>query len=126
MDANVQIPIKKKNGIDKFVSIFKGGYDKMSPTDIDYKVFDSNGNIISYVEVIPVLKTMGVAYPLTIHIDRLNKLMSKRLNPTIVWSCDDGIIYGKVKNIAGTILFKNDDLIIFYERQKELKYVKFI
>jgi hypothetical protein len=39
--------------------------------------------------------------------------------------CEDGIIYGKANAISGEIKFSDDDLVVFYEKQKEFKYVRF-
>lgn len=41
--------IREKKAIERFVSIFDGKYQKLGDHDIDYKVFDSKGTLISYV-----------------------------------------------------------------------------
>lgn len=127
--------VQEKKAIQRFVSIFKGGYEKLSPEDIDYKVFDKNKNLIAYVEVNRRLKNMSNAYPLPIPVLKLTKLWAKRLNPTIIWSCDDGIIYGKLKELQGSIrigtikpksgVTHDIDLVAYYDKQKALKYVRF-
>jgi hypothetical protein len=128
--------LRKQNAIDRFVSIFKGRYEKQSPDDIDYKVFDNNNNLICYVEIRELLKNISRAYPLPIPASKVTKLWNKRLNPTIVWACDDGIIYGKLEEIEGVVgvsgrvpksgSLSEVDLIVYYDKQKSLKYVRYV
>lgn len=75
---------------------------------------------------------MNAAYPLPIELRKISKLSDKRLNPLVIWSCEDGIIYGKVNKLKGEIKFARDnslndsELMIYYDKQKELKYIRFI
>ena len=104
--------------------------------NIDYKVFDKEGKLIAYVEVKSRVKTMRDAYPLPIAAKKIVKLADKRLNPVIVWSCEDGIIYGKINKLKGEIKWGgrtprdtsiNDlELMVLYDKQKELKYIRFV
>jgi hypothetical protein len=115
---------RERKAIDRFISIFNGSYQKLSPTDIDYKVFDSDGKIIAYVEVCARYRNMSQAYPLPIDGNKLMKLFDKRLTPVIIWSCDDGIIYGRAEHLRGEILF-DGEVKIFYDRQKAFKYIRY-
>lgn len=126
---------KKKKAIDTFVSLFGGSYKKLDPNDIDYKVFDKENKLIAYAEVIVVVKTIYNAYPLFIEAKKAVKLIDKRLTPVIIWACEDGIIYGKVNKLKGEIMwgsvaprensFSNSELMVYYDKQKELKYIRF-
>jgi hypothetical protein len=117
------------------VSIFGGSFQKLSQTDIDYKVFDKDKNLIAYVEVKGRMRRLYNAYPLPISCKKLIKLVDKRLNPTVIWACEDGIIYGKVKEIRGDIRYNgrkprdgapnDNELIAYFERQKAFKYVRY-
>lgn len=128
--------LREKKAIERFVSIFKGSYEKLSPRDIDFKIFDKDKNVIAYVEVKGRLKNMSNAYPLPISVNKLSKLWGKRLNPTIIWACDDGIIYGKLRELSGevkiggrTIRFGSNsdiELMAYYDKQKALKYIRYV
>lgn len=127
--------IRERKAIEQFVSIFGGSYQKLSDHDIDYKVFDKDNNLIAYVEVKGRMRRLYNAYPLPISCKKLIKLVDKRLNPTVIWACEDGIIYGKVIEIRGDIRYNgrkprdgapNDyELIAYFERQKAFKYVRY-
>jgi hypothetical protein len=126
---------KKKKAIDIFVSLFGGSYKKLDPNDIDYKVFDKDNKLIAYAEVVVVVKTIYNAYPLSVEAKKLVKLIDKRLAPVVIWACEDGIIYGKANKLKGEIKFDskseqdnsfyNSELMVYYEKAKELKYVRF-
>lgn len=127
---------RELRAIERFVSIFNGSFNKLDKYDIDFKVFDSKGDLIAYAEVKGVLKSMSASYPLPISARKVVKLMDKRLNPVIIWSCDDGIIYGKLKELTGETRYggramrngsTNDaEIMMYYPKQKALKYLRFI
>lgn len=127
---------RELKAITTFVNTFGGSFKKLDPNDIDYKVFDKDGNLIAYVEVKGRIMTMHSAYPLPIAARKLVKLIDKRLVPVVIWSCEDGIIYGRADKIKGEIKWGgrtlregsyNDlELMVFYEKQKALKYIRFV
>lgn len=126
---------RERKAITAFTDIFGGSFKKLDRDDIDYKVFDSNGTLIAYVEVKGRIRTMANAYPLPISLHKLSKLMDKRLNPVVVWACEDGIIYARPKTIRGTIRFggmaprpnsfSDEEMMIYYDKQKGFKYVRY-
>lgn len=125
---------REKQAIDTYVSLFGGTYKKLDPNDVDYKVFNKEGELVSYVEVVPRIKSIGTSYPLPIDAEKLVKLINKRLDPTIVWSCEDGIVYSKVNKIVGIVRkapkVKHKDvdipqMMVYYEKQKEMRYVRY-
>lgn len=126
---------REQKAINTFVNMFKGSYKKLGPTDIDYKVFDSDGNLIAYAEIKGRIRAIRDAYPLPVSLSKLNKLIEKRLNPVLVWACDDGIIYGKVFNLVGEVKLggrppreggnTDVEMMVYFEKQKEFKYVRF-
>jgi len=128
--------IRKKKAADRFVSLFKGSHARLSPEDVDYKIFNSSGHLIAYAEIVVRMKNMSNAYDLPIPIARLSKLFSKRLNPVVIWACDDGVIYGKAKDLTGTVSAGSMkpkgaagydiELIAYYPKQPGLKYVRFV
>ena len=126
---------RERVAIKKFVDIFGGSFQKLDQFDIDYKIFDKEKNLIAYAEVKSRIKPMINAYPLPISIKKLVKLSDKRLNPVVIWACEDGIIYAKVNELVGQIKFSgrttramsvNDmELMAYYDKQKAFKYVRF-
>jgi hypothetical protein len=126
---------REHKAIETFVNTFGGSFQKLDPYDIDYKVFDKEGNLIAYAEVKGRVRTMRDAYPLPIAAKKIVKLVDKRLVPVVIWVCEDGIIYGKANRLKGEIKWGgrtprdnsyNDlELIVFYDKQKELKYIRF-
>ena len=127
---------REHKAITIFVSTFEGSFKKLDPHDIDYKVFNKDGKLIAYVEVKGRIRTMHNAYPLPIAARKLVKLTDKRLTPVVIWACEDGIIYGKVDKLKGEIKwggrtprensFNDAELMVYYEKQKTLKYIRFI
>ena len=128
--------LREKKAIEIFVKIFNGSFKKLDPLDVDYKIFDKSNNLIAYAEVKGRIKTMNDAYPLPISIRKLTKLVDKRITPVIIWACEDGIIYGKADNLYGEVKksgrtprngsFTDSELMVYYDKQKELKYVRYL
>jgi hypothetical protein len=126
---------KEKKAIEIFVGMFGFSYKKLDPNDIDYKIFDKDGNLVAYAEVIIRVRTIYNAYPLPIEAKKLVKLIDKRLTPVIIWACEDGIIYAKGNKLKGEIKFdnkseqdnsfNNSELMVYYEKEKELKYIRY-
>lgn len=119
-----------------FVSIFGGSFKKLDPLDIDYKVFDEEGKLIAYAEVKGRIRTMHDAYPLPISARKIIKLIDKRVQPVIIWACEDGIIYGRADKLVGTIRFSgrrepregayyDTEMMVYFDKQKGLKYVRY-
>lgn len=128
--------IRETKAITTFVKLFEGSFQKLGPNDIDYKVFDKSKKLIAYAEVKGRLLTIPNAYPLPIATRKLTKLADKRLNPVVIWACDDGIIYGRLTDIQGKIKwggrpkrngsYNDNELMAYYEKQKTLKYVRYV
>ena len=127
--------IREHKAITTFVNIFGGSFQKLGENDIDYKVFDKDGELIAYVEVKGRIRMMHDAYPLPISAYKLVKLAQKRLSPVVIWCCEDGIIYGKINKIFGKIMwggraprensYEDQELMAYFDKQKELKYIRF-
>jgi len=115
---------REKKAIELFVSMFSGSYQKLDPQDVDYKVFDKDNKLIAYAEVVSRVRTMTNAYPLPVPAKKLVKLFDKRIPPIIIWSCDDGIIYAKANELRGEVIF-DSELVVYYNKNKEFKYVRF-
>jgi hypothetical protein len=128
--------LREKKAIELFVSIFGGSYKKLDPNDIDYKIFDKDNNLIAYAEVKGRIRTMRTAYPLPISARKLVKLIDKRLAPVLIWACEDGIIYGKASKLYGEIKWggrpprdgsaNDNEMMVYYDKQKELKYIRYV
>jgi len=127
---------RERKAIDTFVKTFGGSYQKLDPLDVDYKVFDKDKKLVAYAEVKGRVRPIRDAYPLPIAIRKLVKLADKRLNPVVIWACEDGIIYGRPEKLRGEIKYggrkiredsyDDQELMAYYEKQKGLKYVRFV
>jgi hypothetical protein len=118
---------REQRAIECFVSLFNGYFQKLDQNDIDYKVFDYVEILIAYAEVTPRHRTIREAYPLPISARKMVKLLDKRLSPVAIWSCEDGIIYGRLNNLHGYAMYSadDDDIMVYIDKCKELKYVKY-
>ena len=118
---------REHKAITTFVNTFGGSFRKLDPNDIDYKIFDKEGKLIAYAEIKSRVRPIYDAYPLPVSAKKIVKLVDKRLVPVVIWSCEDGIIYGIVSKLKGSISFDaSSELVIFYDKQKPLKYVRFV
>lgn len=127
---------REHKAITTFVNTFGGTFQKLDPQDVDYKIFNKEGKLIAYAEVKSRIRTMHDAYPLPVQAKKIVKLVDKRLSPVMIWSCEDGIIYGKVDKLRGEVKWgsnatlnnsvNNLELMIFYTKQKDLKYIRFV
>lgn len=128
--------VRETKAIDRFVRLFKGSYKKLGPNDIDFRVFDKDKKIIAYVEVKGKSSWLKDCFPLYVAARKLVKLCDKRLNPVVMWACNDGIIYAKVPELVGEMRWggRNDirddaindqELMVYFENQKCFKYLKY-
>jgi hypothetical protein len=121
--------------IQTFVRMFNGSYKKLDPNDIDYRVYDSEGKLISYAEVKGRKRNYVDAYPLPVSVRKLVKLADKRLNPVIIWACNDGIVYSKVKDLNGSIRwsgriprpqsYNDQELMAYFDKSNTFKFIPY-
>jgi hypothetical protein len=126
---------REKKAISLFVNTFGGSFKKLDQFDVDYKIFDKDGNLIAYAEVKGRIRVIRDAYPLPIAARKVLKLTDKRITGVIIWACDDGIIYGKVEKLIGQVrlggrkpregAYNDDELMVYYEKQSGVKYVRY-
>lgn len=126
---------RENKAIKAFVNVFDGDFKKLDQLDVDYKIIDSSGNLIAYAEVKGRIRVIRDAFPLPISLYKLGKLMDKRIAGVVIWACDDGIIYGKPKDIYGTVRwggrpqregsYSDAELMVYYDKQKGLKYIRY-
>lgn len=126
---------REDRAIKKFCEIFRGSSRKMGPNDIDFKVYDRDGNIVAYAEVKGRHRPMASAFPLPVGASKVVKLCEKNSTPVIIWACDDGIIYGKPMEIEGRAVWGgrkprkgsvNDQrLMIYYKEQENLTHIPY-
>lgn len=127
--------VREKQAIQKFVDRFGGSFKKLDPNDVDYRVYDKNKNLIAYAEVKGRYRAISEAYPLPIAARKVVKLCDKRLNPVVIWACDDGIIYGKPNEIQGEVKwggrkprkgsYNDQELMLYYPKQEGTRYIKY-
>ena len=128
--------LREKKAIELFVSVFGGSYKKLDPQDVDYKIFDKDNNLIAYAEVKGRLRSMKLSYPLPVSARKLVKLIDKRITPVLIWACDDGIIYAQANKLTGEVKwggrpprdgsFSDSELMVYYDKQKDFKYVRHV
>ena len=126
---------REKEAISLFVSVFGGSFKKLDPNDVDYKIFDKDNKLIAYAEVKGRYRTLKMAFPLPIAARKVVKLADKRIPSVVIWACDDGILYGLVNEMTGSVKWggreprngagHDKELMIYYDRQKEIKYVRY-
>jgi hypothetical protein len=127
---------RENKAIEQFVGLFKGSYKKLGPNDIDFRVFDKDNRIVGYAEVKGKSSLLKDAFPLYVAARKLVKLCDKRLNPIIIWACEDGIIYGKVPELVGEMRWggrneerdeaiNDKELMVYFDNPKPFKYIKF-
>ena len=75
---------RQKFTISSYVDLKGGTFKKLGANDVDYKLFDNNGNITSYVEVKVLDTTIAQSFPLCLTVRKLLKLIDKRLNPVVL------------------------------------------
>lgn len=128
---------REQRAITKFCSLFDLTFRKLGENDIDFQIFKSD-RLVGFVEVKGRHRIIADAYPLPIAIRKLNKLqgeLAPREDPVIVWACHDGIIYGKVRNITGTVRYggrkvrdgaSNDqELMAYFNPQEDLHHERY-
>jgi hypothetical protein len=127
---------REEKAIKKFVSLFSGTYEKLTQFDLDFEIF-LDGKFICFAEVKGRKgRYMDTSYPLPIAVKKLVKIQEKRRNCVLIWSCIDGIVYGKYRKLKGVITFggmitpregsTNDrELMAYYDKQEELKTLKY-
>ena len=99
---------REQKAIKSFVRIFQGSFKKLGENDIDYKVFNKEVDLVAYAEVKGRLRPMSKAFPLPVAVRKLVKLSDKRLNPIMIWACEDGLIYSPVDKLKGEIRWEVD------------------
>lgn len=126
---------REKRAIETFVRMFGGSYKKLDPNDVDYRVYDKDGKLISFVEVKGRKIEYNNAYPLPVSARKLVKLADKRLNPVMIWVCNDGIVYAKVKDLEGNIKwggrkprpnsYNDEELMVYFDKSPTFKFIPF-
>tara|TARA_R110000796_G_scaffold3472_3_gene13514 strand:- start:10051 stop:10467 length:417 start_codon:yes stop_codon:yes gene_type:complete len=128
---------REKRAIEKFTSMFNLTYKKLGHHDIDFQVF-KNGELKGFVEVKGRHQNINDAYPLPVAIRKLAKLQGEygpRLEPMIIWACHDGIIYGKLMKLKGSIQeggrlprpesTNDQELMAYYTSQEHLHHEEY-
>ena len=126
---------REKKAIAKFVKLFNGSFKKLGPNDVDYRVFSEAQKLIAYAEVKGRLTTIELAFPLCVAARKIVKLADKRLNPIIIWACEDGIVYAKLKEIQGELRWggrkprkgssNDEELMVYFDKQKTFRYLRY-
>ena len=126
---------RENKAIEAFLKPFKGTSVKLGDNDIDFEVYNSDGVKLSFAEVKGRLRNIENAFPLPVSVKKLIKLYDKKLNPLIIWACLDGIIYGKLRDLKGSITSggrpprkgssNDNELMAYYDDSVNLKKIKY-
>lgn len=117
---------RKEQAVKKLCDVFGMSYLKLGPLECDFKLLSDASVPIGYAQVVEVDGMIRYSYPLSISIQELSLLKSKVMNPIIIWACDDGILYTKIKDTYGTFRWYNNDLHLFFTKQKNIKFIKYV
>tara|TARA_R100001443_G_scaffold90200_1_gene96668 strand:+ start:481 stop:894 length:414 start_codon:yes stop_codon:yes gene_type:complete len=126
---------RERKAIKVYAKLFGGSFEKLGEHDIDYKVFNKDGELKGYVEVKGRNRKISKAFPLPVAARKLVKLADKRFNPVMLWACEDGIIYSSVENLKGEIRWggrpirdaapNDNELMAYFPFTKKFRYVRF-
>ena len=109
---------RQNKAISKFTESFSGSFKRLSPIDVDYRIYNKDGEIIAYAQVICVYDTISKSKQLEVLADKAVRVTNKMMNPIIIWAFDDGIAYIKLKNSEGRVYHKEGRLFISYPRDR--------
>lgn len=115
----------KQNIIQSFVNKFNGSFKQLSPGDVDYKIFDKNGKLISYAQV---EEQKDLSQPFVIKAERIVRLFNKRLNGVVIFGNEQESYYGKIEGLTGEVSSAKsfssfNELVVSYRDKSE--FVKF-
>lgn len=126
---------KKTKAISLFAKTFDCTFKKLDPNDIDYKLFNKDGELIRYVDITVRNRVLRDAFPLPIPIRRISKLADKRLTGVLIWACDDGIMYARIDHLYGTIKMGgmaekanphyDVEMMAYFDKQDAVKYIRY-
>jgi hypothetical protein len=125
---------RETKAVNLFCSEYGLTFEKLSPNDIDFKVF-KNGKFLFYLEVKGRLKDLNDCYPLPIAVRKLLKMSDKKQSGVILWACFDGIVFSRLENLKGEIRIggrkpregsANDiEFMAYYNKSNNFKQLKY-
>ena len=117
---------RERKAIKSFIKIFKGSFKKLGEHNADYKILNKEEELIAYAKVQLVMKPIKKAFPLSVNTKKLVKLSDKRLNPIMIWGCEDGLIYCPIDKLNGEIRWsKESELMAYFNYTNNFKYIKY-
>lgn len=97
--------MREQEAIELFCKTFSLRFHKIADdNDIDFEIYKGD-KFVCFAEVKGRNMELRYAFDLPISAAKLVKLHKKRKKSIIIWSCLDGIIVGKTKELIGT--FRN-------------------
>ncbi len=127
---------RERRAMDLFCSQYNLSSKKLGDNDVDFMVFNANGDHIGFAEVKGrPEKSINDDMILSVSIAKLHKLQSKRLNPIIIWACEDGIIYAKAIKLRGKVKWQgrtprrgasnDEEFMVFFENQPAMQRARY-
>lgn len=125
---------REVKAIERFCNAYKLEYKKLDAWGIDFVMF-KDGKQVTHAEVKGRLKKAEKSFPLPLAIRKVYKLCEASDDPVIIWACNDGILYAKLKKLKGEIYeggrkpregSVNDvELMAYYPNQEAIRFLKY-
>ena len=105
----------------------------ISSASFSYKLYLKSGILFIYAEVKGRVNKTTEIYPLPIALRKIQKMQDDcgNYDCIIIWACDDGIVFGRYKELIGTVRYggrtprkgsANDlEMMIYYTKQDKLQ-----
>ena len=116
---------QEKKAVELYLRRIGGGYKKLSPGDVDFRIMGENKSTIGYAEVSVLDTEMKDSFPLMVQARKIIKLRDKRLHAVMIWSCIDGIYYLPIEGLVGRATWSDEgELMLSFDNKKLFKYVR--
>lgn len=124
---------RETKAINKLCELFDLKAEKLDDYDLDYKLYLKSGILFIYAEVKGRVNKTTEIYPLPIALRKIQKMQDDcgNYDCIIIWACEDGIIFGRYKELIGTVRYggrtprqgsANDlEMMIYYTKQDKLQ-----
>lgn len=112
--------------LDKFCEVYNLSY--RSADEWTYGII-RNDKVVAYCAIEPVNEIIKKVETLSMPIRKIQKVSDKRLHPTLMWDCEDGVYFAKLREAHGELRWGrglDDHMMAYYKRrQKAFKYIRY-
>lgn len=130
-----ELESRRRVAIETYCDSMGYGFTVNVNDGVNYKITDGDNMTVGYAIVKARYKSVARANPVFVSARSLFKLIETKLEPVIIWSCNDGILYGDPRKLAGDIVYgdfshdeelANESMVVFYRNTRALKRVMYI